>query len=140
MRRRAWSALLIPLIVLAAASMPSTISPRSPRASSSGAVAVARSAPSFLLPGPSPASSTAVPPWPCIRYNESRGIYTEPGGGAYQFQGVMLKTATHLTLPGEDYSPRVQDWAALKVYALAMKIWGNGWQPWKADWAVCGLG
>lgn len=141
MRPSSWTALLLAMASLALVVAPGRAmrlhAPR--RVGPSHAPAAARSARLSPAPSLSNASSTDTPVWTCIRWNESRDTYSEPGGGAYQFQGPAFEKATHLTLPAEDYSPAVQDWAALKVYAQAVRIWGDGWLPWRADWGVCGL-
>jgi muramidase (phage lysozyme) len=81
---------------------------------------------------PSDATSVDTSDWACIRFNESRDNYGEQGGGAYQFEDGTWQTITGLPGSAEDYSPAIQDAAALKLYAE------RGWEPWTTRY-VCGL-
>jgi hypothetical protein len=105
------------------------------------AAAAARAQPAPApLPAPAPAPSGAVSDatstntadWACIRQHESGGNYSVGNGGAYQFQFGTWNALTGLPSPAEDYSPAVQDAAALKLYSE------RGWQPWTTRY-VCGL-
>ena len=93
-------------------------------------------------PSPRPisdASSTNTPNWRCIRWNESRDLYSQSGGGAYQFEGSTWKSITDLPGVPEQYARSTQDAAALKLYAYDLRVWGNGWHAWSTRF-VCGLG
>jgi muramidase (phage lysozyme) len=83
--------------------------------------------------GGSDATSTDTPDWTCIRFHESTDNYSEPGGGAYQFEDGTWESVTGLAGPAENYPPAVQDAAALKLYGE------RGWEPWTTRF-VCGLG
>jgi hypothetical protein len=112
-------------------------------AQAAAASAAARAAATPVsAPAPAPASaapagvsdttSTNTPDWACIRQHESEGNYSVGNGGAYQVQLGTLTALTGLPSPAQDYSPGVQDTAALKLYAQ------RGWQPWTTRY-VCGL-
>jgi hypothetical protein len=80
----------------------------------------------------SDATSTNTPDWACIRWHESGNNYAEHGGGAYQFENGTWTGITGLPGPAQNYSPAVQDAAALKLYNE------RGWEPWTTRY-VCGL-
>ncbi len=82
--------------------------------------------------GASDATSTNTPDWACIRQHESGGDYAVGNGGAYQFEYGTWRSLTGLPDPAEDYSPAVQDAAALRLFAQ------RGWEPWSTRY-VCGL-
>lgn len=86
----------------------------------------------------SDANSTTTRDWTCIRWNESRGNYTLPGG-AYQFQGALFQAITGLDRPPASYPPATQDRAALLAYAYWQRADGIGFHPWRADRYVCDL-
>ena len=106
------------------------------------AEAQARAAAAAAAPAPAPApapaaggsdaTSTGTADWACIRQHESGGNYSEPGGGAYQFELGTWQSVTGLPAPAQDYSAAVQDSAALRLYAE------RGWEPWTTRY-VCGL-
>ena len=89
-------------------------------------------------PAPAPvvvvtdATSTNTENWACIRWHESRDTYTEAGGGAYQFEDGTWHAVTGLSGEAQNYSPAVQDSAALKLFGM------RGWQPWSTA-VLCGL-
>lgn len=85
------------------------------------------------------ANSTDTANWACIRFHESRGIYSEPGGGAYQFQNSLFRSITGLTGSPGAYPRAVQDRAALLAYAYWQRVDGIGFHPWVADRYVCHL-
>lgn len=98
----------------------------------------ARSSPK-VQPVSSDSSSVNTPNWACIRNHESQDSYTQPGGGAYQFERTTFYQMTGLTVPAEDTPPSVQNAAALKLYAYDEKVWGDPWHAWSTRF-VCGLG
>jgi hypothetical protein len=79
------------------------------------------------------ATSTGTPDWICIKDHESGDNYSEPGGGAFQFEDGTWQSITGLSGSAQDYPPAVQDAAALKLYSE------RGFEPWTTRW-VCGLG
>lgn len=87
---------------------------------------------------PTDATSVSTSDWNCIRRWESSGgvgdgNYAEAGGGAYQFEDGTWQSTTGLQGPAENYSPAVQDAAALRLYSE------RGFEPWTTRWK-CGLG
>ena len=84
------------------------------------------------------ATSVSTPDWQCVGWNESRNNYAEDGGGRWQFEMGTFASVTELPSPAEDYSPAVQDAAALKLYAWALRTYGDGFHPWSTRF-VCGL-
>jgi hypothetical protein len=79
-------------------------------------------------------TSTNTPDWACIRWAESGDNYGEEIGlgGAYEimpYVWVWLEP----NYPGYayEYSPAIQDAAALKLYNM------YGWHPWVADVYKC---
>lgn len=82
--------------------------------------------------------------WRCISFYESTNDYGAPRGGKWQLQGTAtlkwLQQVLGITLPPQDYSPAIQDQAALALYRYGLKVWPT--QPfhaWRADWRVCHL-
>jgi hypothetical protein len=80
----------------------------------------------------SDATSTDTPDWSCIRLLESGDNYSDYGGGAYQFADGTWQSITGLAGPAEDYAPRTQDAAALRLYNE------KGFESWGTRFA-CGL-
>jgi hypothetical protein len=101
-------------------------------AAAQAAAAQAAAAATATAGGGSDATSTDTADWACIREHESNDNYSEPGGGAYQFELGTWQSLTGLPDPAEDYPPSVQDAAALQLYAQ------RGWEPWTTRF-VCGL-
>lgn len=54
-----------------------------------------------------------------------------PGGGRWQFEEGTFFSVTRLLGSAEDYSPAIQDAAALKLFRE------RGWEPWIADRYKC---
>ena len=111
-------------------------------ASTTASTSQARKSTPRPLPKLSDATSTATAHWRCIRQAESGGDYRKANGlelygGAYQFDP---RTWTALGFPGvpSSASPAVQDRAALKEYAWALRYFGNGFQPWQTA-PSCGV-
>lgn len=72
----------------------------------------------------------------CIRHTESRDIYTEPGGGAWQIINPGLKEEIGMSAYAvvEDMSSTEQDDYAYKAWELGEKYYGrgNGWEWWSS--------
>ena len=79
----------------------------------------------------SDATSTDTADWACIREHESGDNYSEPGGGAYQFEGMTWADFDGYA-EAEEAPPAVQDQKALLTYRE------RGWEPWSTRY-VCGL-
>jgi hypothetical protein len=79
----------------------------------------------------SDATSVDTPDWNCIGNAESGNNYGEAGGGRWQFEEGTFFSVTGLYGSAEDYSPAVQDAAALKLYSE------RGFEPWIADRYKC---
>lgn len=92
----------------------------------------------LLRPAPSSAYSTRTRAWMCIRWNESRDDYTQPGGGAYQFEGTTWFSITGLSSTPQESPPSVQNAAALSLYRYDARVWGDPWHAWSTRF-VCGL-
>ena len=81
-------------------------------------------------------TSTTTPHWSCVRFHESRNGLNP---NIYQFQNPGLERSIGMTKPPALYTRQQQDHYALAAYALARRVFGDGWQPWDADKAVCNL-
>lgn len=84
--------------------------------------------------GTNNATSTNTPTWACIRFRESTdnyGIVDPPYSGAYQFLDSTWTAVTGLPGIAADYSPAIQDNAALTLYRE------QGWSPWQTA-PLCG--
>jgi hypothetical protein len=105
-------------VVVVTAVRPAAVRPAAPTpAPTSGAV--------------SDGTSTDTPDWACIRDHESGDNYSEPGGGAYQFESVTWADYDGYAEANEA-PPAVQDQKALLTYRE------RGWEPWSTRY-VCGL-
>lgn len=82
-------------------------------------------------------STTNTPSWACIRFHESTN--GKLSSNIYQFQGSVFRSVTGLTGQPGTYSRAVQNTAALALFGYAQRTWGNGFLPWRADFAVCHL-
>jgi hypothetical protein len=94
---------------------------------------------SQLSPVLTDATSVNTPHWACIGWNESRNVYTQPGGGRWQFEGTTWYSVTGLSSRPEESSASVQNAAALSLYQYDLKVWGNGFHAWSTRF-VCRLG
>jgi hypothetical protein len=67
----------------------------------------------------------------CVEWHESTdGKYSS---NVWQFQGSTFQSVTGLTGDPSSYSIAIQDAAAYKLFTE------RSWQPWTADYRVCGL-
>ncbi|MDQ6798120.1 MAG: transglycosylase family protein [Actinomycetota bacterium] len=83
-------------------------------------------------PASAPPSSSNGDAWACIRQLESGNNYSDPGGGAYQFEDSTWQSLGY-SGAAEDYPPDVQDAAARELQAR------EGWGPWPNTARMCGL-
>jgi len=88
------------------------------------------------------ATSTNTADWACIRRLESGDDYTistgmEPYGGAYQANLTTWAAMGFQGYPSES-APAVQDEFALRLYAYALRTYGDGFEPWQTA-SACGL-
>jgi len=82
--------------------------------------------------------STATPQWACVLQHESGDGKFSPN--LFQFQNTALERTIGMTRSPGSYTRQEQDAFALKTFAYAQRVWGNGFEPWRADSRLCGLG